>query len=314
MSNLVTLSRLGRMGRWGNQVFQYAFIRSYARTHGINYEVPRWIGQHLYGHDDPLLANTLPSYMEDREDGKYVAAQGYAFPPSGDAVVGHDFVGYAQFHTKYYQPNRDFIASLFQLTPDKQARFDAPVAQLRAKGKTVVGLHLRRGDTGRQIFYLTPNQWYLDWLNEYWPHLDDPVLFIATETPSDVEAFAEYNPVTSTGLLSLTEDPYEFYNYLLPDMRAPTSSSMDWFPDWYFLTQCDILAIGNSTFGFTAAMMAKRLCECWRSRLSTQRFELINPWDEWPLTREDLRDFPGIPGTWYDTNEFWNGGEMVRNQ
>jgi hypothetical protein len=305
------MSCLGRQGRFGNQVFQYAFLRTYAKRYGLAYQCPRWIGQQLFGHNDPLLADTLPTYHERRIPYKYPeAALSETLPPDGDEVRGHDYLGYAQPHTRYYRPDREFIRGLFQLAPEKRQRLDGAFSRLRQLGKTIIGLHMRRGDTGRFIFYLTPNQWYLDWLAEHWPRFDRPVLFVASEDPTDVAAFSEYSPITSADLLPLSAEPYGVYNYLLPDLNSPTPVSMDWFPDWYFLMQCNVLAIGNSTFSFTVAMMVDPLQECWRSRLSTQSFEQIDPWDSLPIVREDLRDYPGIPGTWYDANPKWIGGEI----
>jgi len=140
--------------------------------------------------------------------------------------------------------------------------------------------------------------------------LKKPVLFIASERPADKEAFAEYDPMASSDLLKLHPQPYRIYNYLKYDLNHPTPVSMDWFPDWYILTQCDILLFGNSTFSYTAAMMGNNLSEAWRSKLSLQGFQQINPWNDWPLVREDLRNYPGIADTWYDRNPAWKGGEV----
>jgi hypothetical protein len=311
MQNLITMNALGRMGRFGNQVFQYMFLRVYAKRYGLTYQCPRWIGQLLCGHDDPLVSESLPTYHEVLKPPLLSpAALTETLPPEGDEVRGHDYCGYAQPHVSYYRPDREFIRDLFQLNP-KQSRLDAGVTALRQRGATVIGLHMRRGDTGRYIFYLTPNQWYLDWLAKNWSRFDNPVLFIASEENRDAAAFAEYNPVTSADLLDLSIEPYRRYNYLECELNTPTPVSMDWLPDWYFLTQCNVLAIGNSTFSFSAAMMARNLRECWRSRLSTQTFERIDPWDALPIVREDLRDWPNIPGTSYDNNPKWIGGEVA---
>lgn len=311
-NNLITMQNLGRKGRFGNALFQYIFIRTYAKRYGLDYEVPRWIGQQLFGHKDPLLAHELPPYHEKRAPTKYPEGPlAETFPPKGDEVRGHDFNGYAQFHTGYYREDRAFIRNLFRPVPSIYNTLALLCRKLPWDDQTVIGLQLRRGDTGRFIFYLTPNEWYLTWLREHWSRFTNPVLFIASEDPIDAEAFAEYRPVVSTEMLPLSAEPYPVYNYLISELNSPTPTSMDWFPDWYFLSQCRVLLIGNSTFGFTAAMMNPQLKECWRSKLSTQSFERIEPWNAAPITREDLRDHPGIPGTYYVTNPKWIGGEVI---
>ncbi len=314
--DLITMSCLGQKGRWGNQVFEYAFLRTYAHRYHLSYQCNEWVGHRLLGHSDIPICEHLPVYKETIESTlpAHLEQLNLTFPPTGDEVRGHDFNGYAQFHTSYYAQDREFIRDLFTLNTNVAERVQPTVADLKSRGKTIIGLHMRRGDTGRLIFYLTPNRWYLEWLEQHWGDYDDPVLFISSETPEDREAFAEYDPIMSSDLLSLSDTPYQVYNYLKPDLADPTPISMDWFPDWYLLTQCDVLVFGNSTFSFTAAMMNRNLenGSVWRSRLSTQTFESIDPWNTWPMVREDIRDYPGVAGTWYDQNPKWEGGETQR--
>ncbi len=313
MSNLITMRELGLAGRWGNQVFQYAFLRTYARRHGLAYQTGQWIGQALMGHADPPIVEELPAFVE-RRDARFLCDSqdaiietlphmGPSYPPEGDEVRGHDMRGYCQFHTSYYAPDKEFIRGLFVPTESIRRRMEPAADRLRGRGKRTIGLHLRRGDTGRFIYYLTPNQWYLRWLEEHWQ--DGDTLFVASEEPGDRAAFAKYNPVMSSDLLELSDDPYDFYNYLSYDLRNPTPIAMDWFPDWYLLNQCDVLVFGNSTFSYTAAMFNPNLQSAWRSMLSTQRFAAIDPWNDWPLVREDIRNYPGVADTWYDRNPKW---------
>lgn len=317
MKGLVTVSCLGKKGRWGNQVFQYCFARSYAQRYGINYQVNPWIGQKLCDISDSPITEQLPTYKEratlagglrkNPENNK--AAWTHVTPPDSYEAVGKDFDGYAQFHTSYYHRHVNMLRRIFQ--PNAETQYHLEPIQKHLAQKTVIGIHLRRGDTGRAIFYLTPNEWYLQWLEKNWSRFENPQLVIATEEPPDVEAFAKYSPVVASELVEKSEKRYDLYNYLRCDLQDPTAESMDWFPDWFMLTQCDVLLFGESTFGFSAAMMNPRLTECWRSRLSTQSFELIDPWDSYPLVREHLDDYPNIPGTFYTENPKWKGGEVI---
>jgi hypothetical protein len=288
----------------------------------LEYQVSPWIGQVLMGHQDPPVTSQLPRYDErygcddDPEalpGGTRLWKREWARPiaPIGSEVAGHDFQGYAQFHTRFYTPQRDFLQNLFVPISTVRGRFRPAVGQLRQPGSTVIGLHMRRGDTGRGIFYLTPNEWYLAWLEEHWGRFENPRLFIATEEPADVQAFAEYSPIVAGTVIPLENNRYPLYNYLRCDLDDPTAESMDWFPDWYLLTQCDVLVFGESTFSFSAAMMSRRVRECWRSQLSTQSFHQIDPWDAFPLVREHLDDYPDIPGTRYASNPRWHGGEIL---
>ncbi len=310
MENLVTVSCLGKQGRWGNQVFQYCFVRSYSRRHNISYQVNPWVGQILCHIEDSPISTKLPKYNE-----VFSMAGGHqnpdlnrqpwthSIPPNSHEVIGKDFEGYAQFHTSYYLQHQRMLQRLFKPNPRIQHRL-TPIEEKLAK-KNTIGLHLRRGDTGRDIFYLTPNEWYLQWLEKNWGRFDNPQLVIATETPSDVGVFSAYSPLIVDDLLDRSLNKYPLYRYLQPDLKDPTTESMDWFPDWYLLTQCDVMLIGESTFGFTAAMMSTRIKEFGQSKLSTQKFSLVDPWDSYPLALEHLDDYPNVSNTRYTQNPKW---------
>lgn len=67
MSNgVVQVSCLGRLGRFGNQLFQYAFARGYAEAIGARLETPPWIGQTLFGLNDHPMGPAMPSIELDK--------------------------------------------------------------------------------------------------------------------------------------------------------------------------------------------------------------------------------------------------------
>ncbi len=52
-------------GRWGNQLFTYAFARGYAERHGCELRTGPWLGQEIFQIDDPLIErNNLPLHTE----------------------------------------------------------------------------------------------------------------------------------------------------------------------------------------------------------------------------------------------------------
>jgi hypothetical protein len=55
---LVTISCLGNYGRFGNQLFQYAYARAFAEELGAELHTPDWIGRQLFiGVDEPIMQN-----------------------------------------------------------------------------------------------------------------------------------------------------------------------------------------------------------------------------------------------------------------
>ncbi len=309
VSDMITMSRLGTAGQWGNQVIQYAYMRVCARRYGCDYGVPSWAGQYLFGHDDPPVKCVLPEVHERYGPCQYEQCFGVPSPPSKEEQLGHNFMGWAQYHTSWYAPDKKFILSLYDAVPPELDRVQPALKVLRTLGKTLVVFHLRRSDAGRMIFHLTPVTWYLRWLREHWKRLEDPVLYIATEEPELAHAFRHYDPVMmeDLGIKARAQPPKYQYPYgdKFHDLRQ-----LDFFPDWYVMQNADVVVGSDSTFSFTAVWTSRINQEYWRSRLSRQCFERIDdPWNADASWREHLNDYPGIPGTQIDSNptydEYW---------
>lgn len=262
---IVTMSTLGENGRFGNQIFQYAFLKTYAKRHGMRVEHSEWVGDTLFGRRDPVVSQPLPQLRE------------YVTSPVNDFIArapipykNVDLWGFFQYHTSYYAPDKDYIRSLFKPTPEIQARLQPGLDKLRSKGKNVVGLHLRRGDYGYGIFFVAPSEWYKAWLKEIWGTLEEPVLFIASDEPEKVLVdFAEYHPVTAQDLgLELPEAPY--------------------YPDFWLLSQCDHVAISNSSFSFAPCMFNERAQSFMRPHLPSEKLVSFDPWNAEPLFQDQV--------------------------
>ena len=66
MNGTVQIGCLGGLGRFGNQLFQYACARGYARKVGAQLETNKWIGQTLFKNvNDPPLSKQLPQLPMD---------------------------------------------------------------------------------------------------------------------------------------------------------------------------------------------------------------------------------------------------------
>lgn len=301
-SRQISMSLLGKYGRFGNQLFQYGALRIYARRYGLKLQTAPWVGEYLFGIPPAPVTVRLPPFRE----GCGTPENPCVPPPADAALCGHDYQGYAQYHTSYFAPHRIWLRELFRPDGNVIERFQSPLRRLRTLGKTVVGIHLRRGDYGRLAFYITPSSWYLAWLRRHWADLDNPVLFIATESPDLVDEFSEYNPVTATSLgVDLRTEPLAAYQYLPFDIQHRDPWQMDFFPDWFFLSQCDLMLIPNSTYSFTAAMFSDTVARVFRSDLPTQEFVEIDVWNEAPLTYDQAEDWRHVPGVCLDANPAW---------
>jgi FkbM family methyltransferase len=259
----ISMSSLGKNGRFANQLFQYAFLKIYGKQHHLRVETPPWIGELLFGHQDPPLSRKFPEVREEANlwpDAK--------IPNSQTVYKNVHFWGYFQYHTQYYAPEKEYFRSLFEPVEPLKRQLQTGVDRLRSQGHTWVGLHLRRGDDGYEYFYVAPSEWYKDWLSGFWETLENPVLFIASDRPETVlDDFAEYHPVTSQDL-GLEFPQAEFY------------------PDFYLLSQCDAVAISNSSFSFAACMLNKRGKFFFRPHLPTQKLIAFDSWHSETIFRD----------------------------
>lgn len=271
---IAACSAMDDWGRFANAIFQYAFLRLYAKRNNFKVQTPSWIGQFLFGHNDPPIASNLSSIYETFDARIYDGT---------DSNLAHltqgniNMYGYFQYHTKFYLPYKNFFCSLFQPIPNVQMIVEKSINALRLKGNTIIGFHLRRGDfeiikereIGAECFFIAPCKWYLNWLDENWDRFDKPVLFIASDSLRKIIGdFSKYNPITNKSLnISFKEAPF--------------------YPDFYTLSQCDITCISNSSYSYAASMLNKKGTEFYRPKLTLKKLISYEPWNAYPLLRGD---------------------------
>jgi len=263
---VVACSSLGKNGRFANQVFQYAFLRIVAGHHGMEVQTSPWIGQALFGHNDPSPLGRLPMCAEGREIDEGV------FPKwlLDQRPRSLDLLGYFQFDTAHYAPFRDLFRRLFRPVAEIERPAKQAMEHLRSGDRTLVGLHLRRGDFGGEHFFIASTQWYVDFLHQIWPSLHNPVLLVASDEPQKVLGdLKEFSPLTAEDLgLHVPQAPF--------------------YPDFYLLCQCDVLAISNSSFSFAAAMLNERAKVFCRPHVYLKRLVPFDPWNSAPLLHREL--------------------------
>jgi hypothetical protein len=255
---VLRISSLGVNGRFGNQIFQYAFLRLLARERGMEAQCPQWIGNSLFGHSERWQTDPLPLWT-DQDDS---IAEELKNP--SDAGAGAELWGYFQYQTSFYRPKRDEFRALFQPLSVFASALDDAINRLRGADGTLVGIHLRRGDYAAGVNFWeweAPTQWYLQWLGEIWPTLHKPVLYVASDDPTKiVRDFADFSPKTAADL-------------------GVNLKGAEFYPDFFALTRCDHLAISNSTFSFAAAMLNCKVRSFVRPDPILERLEPFDPWD-----------------------------------
>jgi len=319
---VLTMSSLGQLGRFGNQLFQYAFLRICANKTGALVECPPWIGQTLFGHHDAPISCRLKPAIECKEDGENLFDTIPELIPYLEKLAGEkscrisskiieegitdvDLWGFFQLSTHLLAPFKDYIRYLFQPVSDLKLALEEGLATLRSKGKTIIGIHIRRGDYINQVrsgFTLVfPESWYCQWLDQIWNDLEDPVLFICSDDLERVlPAFEKFSPVTAQDL-----------EMKLPDRMQ--DANIDFYPDFFILSNCDLVVTSNSIFSFAACLLNERAQMFFRPHWDfTSKFVRFDPWDSEPLLwigdqkPKFFKSLPEIIFTTYATQGAWS--------
>lgn len=318
---LLTMSSMGKLGRFGNQLFQYAFLRICAEKSGAKVECPPWIGQALFGHNDAPISKHLPPAVERKDVGYTLFDVIPEFIPylekladSNSSRIGSevletglanvDIWGYFQIHTRYLKSNQQYFRSLFQPVSELKSALEDGLSILRSKGKTIVGIHIRRGDyikdplLGYTLVF--PIKWYCEWLAEIWDKLENPVLFLCSDDlDSIIDEFDKFSPVTAKDL-----------NVKLPERVKDLN--IEFYIDFFMLSKCDVVVASNSSFSFVACMMNVHGKIFVRPHWDfSTKFAVFDPWDSEPLLwlggqqSKFVKSLPDALYITYVTQSFW---------
>jgi hypothetical protein len=250
----VSMRQLGGNGKFGNQLLQYGFLRLYAAAHGLVAQAPDWIGRDLFAADDPLPDVPFPVADEAGTD-LFAALEGEA-----PALAGRDLAGFFCRPTAAWGDRADAFRALYRPASRIEPILQQALARLREGGRTVVAIHLRRGDFGYGPFWIAPTDWYQNWLDGIWNTLDSPVLYVASDDPQAVAEFQRFGAISAATL-----------GVSLP--------GADFYLDHHLLSQADHLAISNSTFSLTAAMLNARAQSFVRPDADQKTLVAFDPWN-----------------------------------
>ena len=255
---VVTMSTIGKNGGFGNQIFQYAFLKIYAQENRLSVETPKWLGQELFGHKDREINQDLPVVFENNNE---------IFPGNGEIWKNVDIQGYFLYHTSYYRTHKEYFCSLFQPVAEIEALVKVAWEKLCSRGKTIIGLHLQLNSDENNNSVVASSEWYKIWLHGLWETLEEPVLFIASDHVEEINQgyFAEYNPITVRDLE--VEVNLEYLNFFL-------------------LSKCDFVAISNTAFAFAACLLNETGKYFFRPHFSTAKLIPFEPWNSNPVFRD----------------------------
>ena len=151
---MISFTRLGRYGRFGNQLFQYAFLRTSARRLGVKFYCPGWAGDSIFLLNDETERSRVPgptdrTYRQPLHNGGFL-----------DSALriedGTDIVGYFQSE-KYF--DREAVTRWYTFRPERVAAVQDKYRHLDLA--QCAGIHLRFGDMkDNPMFVVQPPRYY----------------------------------------------------------------------------------------------------------------------------------------------------------
>lgn len=155
-SFMISFPKLGALGRLGNQLFQYAFVRTTARRLGVPFYCPPWQGDEIFALDDAAERTQAPGPSQQKYQEPY-ANTGFN-PPAVQIIDGSEVQGY--FQTPRYF-NAEAVRTWFRFRPSAVEAVARKYADIDFSDS--VGLHLRLGDfitTFSEFFYVPTPAYY----------------------------------------------------------------------------------------------------------------------------------------------------------
>lgn len=268
---VVTMSTFGQNGRFANQLFQYMFLRLVARRQGAIVQTPAWVGQELFGHDEPPSARIFPEWREPIEQleaaGEFRNCEWVQHFRSADPMFRSvDYWGYFMGHTADIVAEKDFIRSLFRFVPSFETTAAQRLAKLRERRTRILAVHLRRGDYGYGHFFRAPCAWYEEWLSRNGFDPAEWLIYVCSETPAAYRRrFVGFQTADASDLGG-----------------SPVTAA---YLDFYVLTQADQVLVANSSFSFMAAMLNEKATAFARPCAEKEGLIPFDPWDAPVLLR-----------------------------
>jgi hypothetical protein len=226
---MIGFNHLGRHGRLGNQMFQYAGLRGIAEHRGFDFAIPPsdfkdpWTDHQLF-EAFKLTGLTNIAVIP----GPYVQEASFKFDENlfNNMPDGHNVYGYLQT-TKYFEHIEKKVREDFQFKND----IYGPCKELIDSVDAPIALHVRRGD------YLVNSDNHPPCPKEYYD-----------------EALSRFD--FSRNVIVFSDDP-EWCGTVFTDDRFLISEGGDNLADLCMMTLCTDFIIANSSFSWWGSW----LCE-----------------------------------------------------
>lgn len=242
---MVTFSRLGSMGRLGNQFFQVSAAIGTAKENGLDYTLPEWeVNKYL---KNPVPTNEFISTQISHNE-KFCTYDPIDFELEDNESIDADLVGYFQSE-KYFKSAEEEVRH--HLSPnDKLNKYIDEKYGFLFKEEDVASIHVRRGDyVSLSHVYKSPDlAYYEKCLSDcgakkvlvFSDDIDDcknifprsPDFHFITERIHDPELISLTQSAEIDSKCFVTQDLTELFLMSRCKFNVITNSSFSWWGAW----------------------------------------------------------------------------------
>ena len=223
-SKVIQFSHLGRYGRFGNQMFQYAFARAYAEKYGATLQIPPWIGEKIFKNvSHQHCSGEFPVVRDDKI-------------PWGETNI--NLYGYFQTKECFDILSESKLRKWF-VFQDKWLEF------LSLQKSDDVIAHLRRGDyiTKSALFCVISRESYLLACEKFGIN-KEKIIWLSEENPTIEQRMSDVC--------------YKKFIYTMYGSKTCyDDKGASFLPDFFRMVNAKVLLRGNSTFSLWAAFFNK---------------------------------------------------------
>lgn len=282
---IVQMSERAYLGRFGNQLFGYFFLKVLEAELGCEIRYPAWAGNTLFNlpatpgllvPDESICFEELP-----RPDG-FTLVHGASRengPDTEIAAIGRyseartnvlEVAGYFQYHSSTLAKWGDLFFRTFQFDQQLERRLHESLARFGLAGNPIVCVHVRRGG-----YLLYGNNHKIFWGNSF----DAIVKAVADLKQGYFKNFFVYLCSDDVDYCKRELEARSVNCITSAELLGGRDASQELMADFLVMARSNALLIANSSFSFAAAMLNRNSRIFLRPCPTEDRYIPFDPWN-----------------------------------
>ncbi len=272
----ISMSTFGNNGRFGNQIFQYFFLKILQIELNEEIMLPAWFEQDIFetpvcdGIENRVRIDVNLEQPSGRDCGPDVHLSMLKDIKNINNNFDINISGYFQYHTSTIIKYKQLFLDTFFINLLVRSTVESALLKLNPLSKKIIGIHVRRGDyllfgeSHDYIWTASMNSVVKTIADLLMGGYSNAIIYLATDDPQYVE-----DQFQARGI------PFISNKHLKND----TANISELACDFEMLARADVLLISNSTLSFAASLINRKSKIFLRPSPTEDRFLPFDPWN-----------------------------------